>query len=75
MAGKGWTISWQHISHAYQDCDDEVKDVPAILPESPEVIEPLKDDLQDKDEQSTVVKDVQHGLQSLQIGVTTVGNL
>ena len=47
------------LSHSYPHSDDEIKDVPSILPETDKVIHPLEDNLHHEEEQGTVVKDVQ----------------
>lgn len=50
-----WTTVWTCTNH---NSDNKVKDVPAIIPESPEPINPLKNYLKHKYGQCTVIKNL-----------------
>ena len=47
-------------THTHQQCDNEVKHVPVVLPESLEVVDPLQDNLRREDYHGEGVYEVEH---------------
>jgi hypothetical protein len=45
--------------YAYHDCDKKVKDIPSIIPETPETVNPLDNNLQHKNSENAVIKHIQ----------------
>ena len=49
--------------NTYNEGDDEIKDIPVVLPEVGEVIHPLQDDFQHEAVERAVVEDIEKQLQ------------
>ena len=61
--------------NTYNEGDDEIKDIPVVLPEVGEVIHPLQDDFQHEAVERAVVEDIKKQLQRFVLRIFAVVKL
>lgn len=59
----------------HQECDKEIKYIPAVLPEVSEAVHPFEEYLQHEDKQRVVVKDIQKHCEPSQLWVIILAQL